>query len=194
MTGGFFPEILDDGVRNPDRFSFDACTGDSYIGEVGQDAWEEIDVEPAGSGNRNYGWRRKEGDACYNPSSNCRQRRAHGSRLRLFAQRRPGRGHRRIRLSRVGHSGAAGHVLLRRLRDGSGLDRPLGRCRCARRRRRAHRRSRRLQRLLVRPGRRTANSTSSTTTARSTASTRSEVDWPTPARDGRAGVSCFASR
>jgi glucose/arabinose dehydrogenase len=64
-------EVWDYGLRNPYRASFDACTGDLYIGDVGQNAWEEIDVEPAGQGNRNYGWRRKEGNSCYNPSSGC---------------------------------------------------------------------------------------------------------------------------
>ncbi|MEW5850185.1 MAG: PQQ-dependent sugar dehydrogenase [Myxococcota bacterium] len=59
------PEIWDYGVRNPWRMSFDACTGDLYIGDVGQGAWEEIDVEPAGQGNRNYGWKTMEGTHCY---------------------------------------------------------------------------------------------------------------------------------
>jgi glucose/arabinose dehydrogenase len=64
-------EIWDYGMRNPWRASFDLCTGDLYIGDVGQGAWEEIDVEPAGQGNKNYGWRLKEGTHCYDPSDNC---------------------------------------------------------------------------------------------------------------------------
>lgn len=68
---GARPEIWDYGMRNPYRFSFDACTADLYIGDVGQDIWEEVDVEPAGQGNKNYGWRLMEGTHCFNPGSNC---------------------------------------------------------------------------------------------------------------------------
>jgi glucose/arabinose dehydrogenase len=55
------PEIWDYGLRNPWRFSFDAATGDLWIGDVGQNAYEEVDHEPAGEGGRNYGWNRREG-------------------------------------------------------------------------------------------------------------------------------------
>ena len=59
---GARPEIWDYGLRNPWRFSFDAVTGDLWIGDVGQNAWEEIDVEPAGSdGGSNFGWNLLEG-------------------------------------------------------------------------------------------------------------------------------------
>jgi glucose/arabinose dehydrogenase len=54
-------EIWDYGLRNPWRFSFDAATGDLWIGDVGQNSFEEIDHEPAGEGGRNYGWNRREG-------------------------------------------------------------------------------------------------------------------------------------
>jgi glucose/arabinose dehydrogenase len=54
-------EIWDYGLRNPWRFSFDAATGDLWIGDVGQNSYEEIDHEPAGEGGRNYGWNRREG-------------------------------------------------------------------------------------------------------------------------------------
>ncbi len=50
-------EIWALGLRNPWRFSFDRKTGDMYIGDVGQNALEEIDFEPADAeGGRNYGW------------------------------------------------------------------------------------------------------------------------------------------
>ncbi len=62
-------EIWALGVRNPWRFSFDRLTGDMYIGDVGQNAHEEIDFEPANSGGGlNYGWRCYEGDFPYNTS------------------------------------------------------------------------------------------------------------------------------
>jgi glucose/arabinose dehydrogenase len=61
------PEIWAWGLRNPWRFSFDSLTGDLYIGDVGQDHWEEIDFQAAGSpGGQNYGWRILEGQ---HPSS-----------------------------------------------------------------------------------------------------------------------------
>jgi glucose/arabinose dehydrogenase len=65
LAGGK-PEIWDYGLRNPFRFNFDACTGDLYIGDVGQNKFEEIDVEPAGKGNFNYGWNIMEGTHCLN--------------------------------------------------------------------------------------------------------------------------------
>jgi glucose/arabinose dehydrogenase len=69
LTGaGVRPEIWDLGLRNPWRFSFDACTGDLWIGDVGQGQWEEIDFEPAGEGRCNYGWRAREGRHCYDPA------------------------------------------------------------------------------------------------------------------------------
>ncbi len=53
------------GLRNPWRFSFDRQTGDLYIGDVGQDAVEEVDFQPASStGGENYGWKVMEGDQC----------------------------------------------------------------------------------------------------------------------------------
>ncbi len=50
------------GLRNPYRFSFDRLTGDLWIGDVGQGAWEEIDYRPAANaGHNNFGWRCYEG-------------------------------------------------------------------------------------------------------------------------------------
>jgi glucose/arabinose dehydrogenase len=58
-------EIWDIGLRNPWRFSFDRATGDLWIGDVGQEAWEEVDRESPGQGGRNYGWSRYEGTHTY---------------------------------------------------------------------------------------------------------------------------------
>jgi glucose/arabinose dehydrogenase len=54
------------GLRNPWRWSFDRSTGDMWIADVGQGAWEEINFVPAAStGDRNYGWHCFEGTAPY---------------------------------------------------------------------------------------------------------------------------------
>jgi glucose/arabinose dehydrogenase len=60
------PRIEALGLRNPWRFSFDRATGDLYIGDVGQNAWEEINYVPRRSaGRENYGWDAFEGRARY---------------------------------------------------------------------------------------------------------------------------------
>ena len=61
------------GLRNPWRFSFDAMTGDLWIGDVGQDRYEEIDrsLAPARGRAANYGWRLLEGRHCYRPATGC---------------------------------------------------------------------------------------------------------------------------
>ncbi len=59
-------EIYASGLRNPWRFSFDRQTGDLWLADVGQNAREEIDFVPTGSGGGlNFGWRCFEGDARY---------------------------------------------------------------------------------------------------------------------------------
>jgi glucose/arabinose dehydrogenase len=60
------------GLRNPWRVSFDRLTGDMWIGDVGQNAWEEIDFLAAGTpGGVNFGWRCFEGNATFNFDSVC---------------------------------------------------------------------------------------------------------------------------
>jgi glucose/arabinose dehydrogenase len=71
---GALPEIFAYGLRNPYSFSFDRLSGDLWIGDVGQNKYEEIDRATAASGGgngANFGWRRMEGNHCYNPGSKC---------------------------------------------------------------------------------------------------------------------------
>lgn len=62
---GFLPEIYAYGFRNPFRFSFDSATGQLWVGDVGQNDIEEIDIVKKG---RNYGWRIKEGTFLFDPN------------------------------------------------------------------------------------------------------------------------------
>ena len=64
------PEIWAYGVRNPWQFSFDRETGDLWIGEVGQNASEEVDFLPAGTpAGANLGWNLREGTLEYRGSA-----------------------------------------------------------------------------------------------------------------------------
>jgi len=66
-------EIWAYGLRNPWRFSFDAMNGNMFIGDVGQDSWEEINYLEFDSAGLNFGWNITEGNHCYsNPE--CDQR------------------------------------------------------------------------------------------------------------------------
>ena len=58
---GWAPEIWALGLRNPWRFSFDRANGDLWIGDVGQNAYEEVDHIRRGLGGINFGWNRYEG-------------------------------------------------------------------------------------------------------------------------------------
>lgn len=65
---GALPEVWDIGIRNPWRISFDGCTGDLYIADVGFEgeptSSEEVNVELPMAGGQNYGWPIMEGDGC----------------------------------------------------------------------------------------------------------------------------------
>jgi hypothetical protein len=62
-TGGGAPEIFALGARNPWRMAFDG--DDLYIADVGQNAWEEINVITTSDAGANLGWNVVEGPACY---------------------------------------------------------------------------------------------------------------------------------
>jgi glucose/arabinose dehydrogenase len=61
------PEVFLLGLRNPWRFSFDG--NDIWIGDVGQNGWEEIDRVPLSAAGANFGWDRLEGTHCYQGSA-----------------------------------------------------------------------------------------------------------------------------
>jgi glucose/arabinose dehydrogenase len=67
-SGGGAPEVWAKGLRNPWRFSFDGAL--LYIGDVGQDSWEEIDLAHIDSSGLNFGWSVMEGSHCYR-EANC---------------------------------------------------------------------------------------------------------------------------
>jgi glucose/arabinose dehydrogenase len=68
-------EVWQRGLRNPWRFSFDRSTGNLWIGDVGQNRYEEVDRAvrtSTGPGKGvNWGWRVMEGNQCYRPASGC---------------------------------------------------------------------------------------------------------------------------
>ena len=60
------------GLRNPWRYSFDRLTGDLWIGDVGQNVYEEVNFVAAGSpGGLNFGWPIMEGSHCFPDSAAC---------------------------------------------------------------------------------------------------------------------------
>ncbi len=71
--GGGRKEIWSYGLRNPWRASFDSKTGNLWIGDVGQDQIEEIDIQPKGKGGLNFGWSTMEGSRCHK-RANCSEK------------------------------------------------------------------------------------------------------------------------
>lgn len=67
---GTATELWAIGLRNPWRTAFDTLTGDYYIGDVGQNVWEELDILAPGDGGYNLGWKMMEGNACFG-TGNC---------------------------------------------------------------------------------------------------------------------------
>jgi len=68
-SGGGKGEIWAVGLRNPWRFSFDKPTGLLYIGDVGQDKYEEVNIAPANRAGVNYGWSAMDGPDCFKSST-----------------------------------------------------------------------------------------------------------------------------
>jgi glucose/arabinose dehydrogenase len=62
---GFAPETWAYGLRDPRGASIDPATGDLWIGDAGQDRFEEIDLAPAGQGGLDFGWSDMEGRSCH---------------------------------------------------------------------------------------------------------------------------------
>ena len=115
------PEIWAVGLRNPWRYSFDRANGDLWIGDVGQNRIEEVDVVRAGSkGGLNFGWPLMEGPNCFQKAELRPGRAGHAGRL-LRAWRGRLLDHRRIRLSREAVSVAARGLPVRRLLLGTHL-------------------------------------------------------------------------
>ena len=113
--------IFAKGLRNPWRFSFDRETDALWIGDVGQERYEEIDRRAntdAGPGpGANYGWHQWEGRHCYSPVVGLQRQRqddaARGVPAQLGRERQL-HGHRRLRLSRLGVPGDGRQLRLRR--------------------------------------------------------------------------------
>ena len=154
-------QMVADGLRNPWRFSFDRQTGDLWIGDVGQDTWEEIDYVPHAQMKPllNFGWSVYEGDSKFKDAP-LGPGTLDEARLRLPPRRGRVLGHRRLRLPRQRGAGDEGPLPLRglllrdrvergaarrraRRRADGGAGRLAGRVRRGRTRRAVHRLARR---------------------------------------------------
>ena len=116
-------EVVGYGLRNPWRFSFDRANGALYLGDVGQDSFEEIDYTPRRSpGLENYGWHVWEGFSRYTAGRGAQpdgEARVPDRRLRAEGR---GAGHWWVRLPRQGGAGCSRTLLLRRLFLGARLE------------------------------------------------------------------------
>lgn len=68
-TSGVREEIWASGLRDPFRIAFDSATGELFVADRGEDAFEEVNVQPADGGGEDYGWDVMQGFDCFNPSS-----------------------------------------------------------------------------------------------------------------------------
>ena len=142
-------EIYSYGLRNPWRFSFDRRTGDLAIGDVGQDAVEEIDFVRRGKGEgANFGWRAVRGPLPLRPGRERARPRA--ARDHAHPRRRLVLDHRRRRGARPRAHRAARALPVRRHLQAADL---LGEAQRRQRHLRAHDVAARRQHLLVRRGR-----------------------------------------
>jgi len=144
-------QIVGFGLRNPWRFSFDRANGNLWIGDVGQNAWEEVDYRNAARVGRlaNYGWSRFEGKVVYDSHKPLVRKGDLISPVLVYSHSEGLLDHRRLRLSRLGGSRCAGPLLLWGLLQRHGLELP----RRERQDRRAARRGQGRPALVVRPGR-----------------------------------------
>ena len=111
---GWRPEIWALGLRNPWRFSFDRANGDLWIGDVGQNEWEEVDHLKRGLGGINFGWNRYEGRHDFATRHAAGRREAARARGRVQPLRRL-QHHGRLRLPRAQDRRAERPLRLRRL-------------------------------------------------------------------------------
>lgn len=65
VDGGGMPEVWAYGLRNPWRFAIDPVEEMVYIGDVGHDLYEEVNVVPMAPGGYNFGWSDMEGPRCF---------------------------------------------------------------------------------------------------------------------------------
>jgi glucose/arabinose dehydrogenase len=84
------PRVYHFGLRNPYNFSFDRLTGDLYIGDVGQNSYEEVDVAPSGMAGLNFGWAAFEGVTVTCPQRALRTASTHTQPIFVADRRRTG--------------------------------------------------------------------------------------------------------